>query len=209
MLVFVDEYGDTGQKIGQGSSEMMAIILVIFRGTVEAQRADHRIMQLRAELNKPAGFEFHFKDNSNVIREAFFRAIAPLEFEYTGVIVDKTQLQTGSYSSKTLYRDVCLELLDHASSLLQNASVKIDRSGSLKFRQELASFLKKQVNEANQLVPRIRDISTPASKNDSLLQMADMICGAVTRSVRVERQNDFTYRKIIAHREFPVRLWSE
>ena len=175
-----------------------------------AQAADERIARLRTELGKSPGFEFHFKENSHSIREAFFRAVAPLEFQYTGLIVDKARLQRTGYSFReAFYRDVCGEVFDHAANLLENASVKIDRSGGHSFRQELASFLKRRLNEENQAALRIRKIDMPISKNDSLLQMADMICGAVARSVREERRNDDTFRKIVAHREIPVRRWPE
>jgi len=210
MLVFVDEYGDTGLKIGQGSSEFMAVVLVIFQDAESAQEANERITQLRIELGKAPGFEFHFKENSHSIREAFFRAISPLEFRYTGLIVDKARLKRAGYSFRNaFYRDVCGEVFDHAADMLENASVKIDRSGGRVFRQELASFLKRRLNEVDQEPVRIRKIDMPISKNDNLLQMADMICGAVARSVRAERQNDATFRKIVAHREVPLRLWPE
>ena len=210
MLVFVDEYGDTGLKMGQGSSAFMAVVLVIFQDAESAEEANARIARLRTEIYKPAGFEFHFKENSHAIREAFFRAVAPLRFHYTGLIADKTRLQSAGYSfGEAFYRDVCGQVFDHAADLLQNASVRIDRSGGFTFRQELASFLKKRLNEPNYASPRIREVSMPMSKNDNLIQMADMICGAIARSIRVERQNDATFRKMIAHREIPMRLWPE
>ena len=210
MRVFVDEHGDTGLKMTQGSSKFMVVALVIFRDEDSAGKANERIARLREEINKPAGFEFHFKENSHAIREAFFRAIAPLEFRYTGLIADKARLQNAGYTFReAFYRDACGEVFDHAAPLLQNAIVKIDRSGGLKFRQELASFLKKRLNETDQAPPRIREVIVPISKNDSLLQMADMICGAIARSCRAERQNDDTFRKIIAQREIPLRPWPE
>ena len=80
MLVFVDESGDTGFKLGHGSSEIMTVSLVIFDDESIAQEVDNRIVTLRTELHQPLNFEFHFKNNSDTIREAFFRAIAPFDF---------------------------------------------------------------------------------------------------------------------------------
>ena len=47
------------------------------------------------------------------------------------------------------------------------------------------------------------------SKGNNLLQMADMICGAVARHYRRDRQEATQFYKIIAHRDFAVRVWPE
>ena len=47
MLVFLDESGDPGMKLQQGSSEYFFVTLVIFEDNEEALRADHHISGLR------------------------------------------------------------------------------------------------------------------------------------------------------------------
>ena len=89
MLVFVDESGDTGRKIGHGSTGLFTVVLVVFEENDEAQAADDRITRLRRELGKPDNFEFHFAENSDNIREAFLQAIAPFNFFYFGFVIDK------------------------------------------------------------------------------------------------------------------------
>ncbi len=55
MLVFVDESGDTGFKVGQGSSGQFTITLIIFLENQEAEAVSRRIDTLRIERdNKKA-----------------------------------------------------------------------------------------------------------------------------------------------------------
>jgi len=62
MLILVDEAGDAGLSLAKGSSKFFVVTLVIFQQEDEAISCDHRIDQLRRELNLPGAFEFHFRD---------------------------------------------------------------------------------------------------------------------------------------------------
>ena len=69
MLAFIDETGDTGLKVGQGSSPYFTIALVLFEDHDEALACDQRIGLLRRELNLDSRYEFHFHENSDKIRQ--------------------------------------------------------------------------------------------------------------------------------------------
>ena len=210
MLVFVDEYGDTGLKLGQGSSDFFTVALVVFRENDEAQRVDDRIAALRAELRKPAGFEFHFTDNNDEVREAFFRAVAPHDFFYIGLVVNKAKLHMPGFTFReSFYKDICGQVFDQAKAQLENATVRIDRSGGEGFRRELAAYLKRQVNDPGLTVRHIKKVEMAGSRGNNLIQLADMICGAVARLYRTDKKDPGRFHKIIAHRELSVRLWPE
>lgn len=83
MLVFIDESGDSGLKIHEGSSRYFSIALVIFEENEEATACDQRIELLKRELGWREGSEFHFKKNSDRVRKAFLHAIVPYNFFYT------------------------------------------------------------------------------------------------------------------------------
>jgi hypothetical protein len=208
MLVFVDESGDTGLKVGQGSSDLFTIVLVVFEDSEEAQAADDRITLLRRELRKPDNFEFHFVENGDNVREAFLRAVAPYHFFYFGFVVDKTRLYLPAFpSNAAFYKYLCGLVFESARPYLNEAIVAIDRSGGQGFRRELAAYLKRQVNDPNLPTKHIKKVDLPDSKSNNLLQLADMICGAVARHYREDKSEPGRFRKIIAHREFAVRLW--
>ena len=119
MLVFLDESGDTGFKIESGSSPFFTVTLVLFEEHDEAQAADDRIRLLRRELAKPETFEFHFTENSDAIREAFFHAITPYSFFYFGIVIDKARLYGESLTTKdAFYKYVCGLVFESAKPYL-------------------------------------------------------------------------------------------
>ncbi len=89
MLVFVDEAGDPGLKLGQGSSQYFVVGLVIFEDNEEAQAADDRITLLRREMRLDPRFEFSFNRCRRQFREQFLQAVAPYEFFYYGIAINK------------------------------------------------------------------------------------------------------------------------
>ena len=60
MLMFIDESGDPGLKVGSGSSKYFIVALVAFEDHDEALAADDRIDLLRREIGLSEKFEFHF-----------------------------------------------------------------------------------------------------------------------------------------------------
>jgi hypothetical protein len=52
----------------------------------------------------------------------------------------------------------------------------------------------------------IGKIKIQDSNRNNLLQLADMICGAVARSY-TQKEDAKTYRALVAHREIYVQLW--
>lgn len=72
MLVFVDESGDSGFKLGQGSSPVFVIFLVIFDDSLEAEKTSLTIKELRRKLGVRDSFEFKFNKSSKRFKNAFF-----------------------------------------------------------------------------------------------------------------------------------------
>ena len=210
MLVFVDESGDTGLRLAKGSSDLFTVALVVFEENDEAQAADDRIALLRRELRKPVKFEFHFKENSDTVRRAFLEAVVPYNFFYFGFVINKAKLSPTSFpTTDAFYRYVCGLVFESAKPYLDEAVVKIDASGGRKFQRQLASCLKTKINTNEANSQRIRRITAADSDRNNLLQLADMVCGAVSRSFREEKVNASEFHRIIKHREILVQVLPE
>jgi len=137
MIVFVDEAGDTGFKLNQGSSEFFIITLVIFDQNDEAAACDQRITLLRRELGLAKEFEFHFNETPDFVKRNFFKAIVPYSFFYVTTIKVKIQ----------------------------------------------------------------------DSKKTNLIQLVDMVCGAVALSLKSPKERFWEYRRLIGHRELLAKVW--
>lgn len=193
-------------KLGRGASDFFTVALIIFEENDEAQAADTRITLLRRELRKPDSFEFHFKENSDGIRQAFFEALVPYNFFYFAFVVNKQALYTGSLpTTEAFYQYVCGLVFESAKPYLDNALVKIDASGGRKFQRQLAAYLKTKINTPDSSTRYIDSVTANDSRQNNMLQLADMVCGAVARSYRADKSQPDRFRKIIKHREILVQ----
>ena len=210
MLVFVDESGDTGLKFSEGSSDLFTVALVVFEENDEAAAADERITLLRRELKKPTDFEFHFKENSDSVRQTFLEAVARYNFFYLGFVVNKTALYAESLLTReAFYAYACGLIFESAKPYLDSAVVKIDASGGRKFQRQLAAYLKTKINTPGATIQRISSVTANDSRGSNMLQLADMVCGAIARSYRSDKPERSRFRKIIKHREISVQVLPE
>jgi len=208
MLVFIDESGDPGLKIEKGSSRFFTVSLVIFEDKEEALACDQRITLLKRELGWEENSEFHFKRNSDKIRRAFLQAVAPYNFFYYGIVINKEPEKLwgeGFRNKSSFYKYACSLVFQNAKDKLENSTVAIDQSGNLDFRRQLAKYLRRKLNEEGKKL--IKKVKMQRSRGNNLLQLADYIAGVINRSVQGRKKFAEEYRKIIAHREIYVQTW--
>lgn len=207
MLVFIDESGDSGLKIEQGSSRYFVVSMVVFEDNKEAEACDKRISLLGRELGYPEGFISHFKDNSHKIRMAFLQAVAPYDFFYFGFALNKDPQKLwgeGFKFKESLYKSACSYIFENAKPYLKEATVIIDKSGKKVFRSQLASYLKKKINnERNEIIKKVK---MQPDRGNNLLQLADYVAGVINRYQQGKKFSD-EYRRFIAHKEMYVQIW--
>ena len=204
MLVFIYESGDTGLAIEKGSTKYFVIVMVVFEDNEEALACDKRIDLLRRELRLREGYEFHFHNSSNRIRQEFLRAVLPYQFFYYGIIINKEKLFGEGFKNKeSFYKYAAGLLFENAKEKLEKATVIIDESGRDLFKYQLASYLRKKTNIYN----CIHKVKMQDSRRNNLLQLADMVVGSLNRSLNKERKDGQRFRTIVSPREFYVQIW--
>ena len=207
MLIFVDESGDSGLKFDQGSSEFFTISLVVFEDDDEAKACDERIGLLKRELGWQQNDEFHFIRNSDKARRQFLTAVAPYNFFYYGIVINK---KSSSFSGKefadkrAFYKYTVGLVFENAKDKLDEAIVIIDQSDSTHFKQQLTKYLREKMNTEKRL---IKDVKMQRSQSNNLIQLADYVAGAINRSMLVNKKYATEYRTIISHREIQVEVW--
>lgn len=207
MLVFVDESGDPGLKIESGSSRYFVVAMVIFDDHEEADAADRRIGLLRREMRIDPRFEFRFNKCRRDFRIQFLKAVAPYEFFYRGIVINKDPIKLwgeGFKHKESFYKYASGLVFQNAKASLNNASVIIDGSGSKDFRKQLERYLKRRINDPGQR--SIRKVKVQNSLNNNLIQLADMIAGVINRSFG-SKGDAKIYRQLVGHREMQVQLW--
>lgn len=199
MLVFIDDSGDPGFKLDRGSSRNFVIACVIFDDELDAEETALEIKKLRRELGKTDCFEFKFNRCSKEERIKFLERVSHRNFRYRAIVMEKEKVYGEELrrSKGSFYSYPVKMVLKHSFGSIKNARVRIDGSGEREFRRKMAAYLRKQVNEKSDI---IKDIKFRDSRKDVLIQLADMVAGAVNRSFN-EKPDASVYRKIIKRRE--------
>lgn len=207
MLVFVDESGDSGLKLGKGSSEFFVLTLVIFNVNEKANTSDSAIDGIRTDLNLSERTEFKFNKLNDKGRRYFLSAVSNLAFMYFSVVINKANLTGKGFGFKEpFYKYVCSMAFNNCKEYLEDATIVIDGSGSREFRQQLQTYIKGKINDKNDVRNRIKKVKIEDSKKNNLLQLADMVCGAVARSY-TSKKDEPSYRSLIKSREGYVQFW--
>ncbi len=153
-------------------------------------------------------FEFHFHSNSDRQRAAFLRAVAPFEFFVYSFCVNKAKLTSDFLHTKDgLYNSICGMLFENARGTLDRAIVKIDKKDDKPFRLELSKYLKKKINKGEGSIQHIKSVSMENSHANNLIQMADMICGAIARRHKTGKKDADWFFNMIRHRIVSEREW--
>ena len=206
MRVLIDESGDCGLKFGQGSSDFFTCVAVVFSDAFSASACDRTIDELRRELGKPSQFEFHFSRVSDKVRMAFLERVGHDDFRYAGFVVDKRKLYGKRFTKPKEFYEFSVGIVcEHIRPLLNNSKIIIDKNGDRAFRQRLGDRLKLQMTDEDG-VCRIKKVTMEASHSNNLLQLADMICGAV---VRHHTTSDGSFRDHVRRREKFVQRWPD
>jgi hypothetical protein len=179
VLVTVDESGDPGMRLDRGSSLHFVIARVVMETTGDAERISVEIARLRRELRvKP---EFKFGKCHPSIRDNFFAQTRSLPFRVRALVADKRRIHSPQLRTRKdyFYNHFVRMLFEHDNDRLQGGRAKIDGAGSHEFVRALKVYLRQQLSEGE-----IAKLSFADSRNDNLIQLADMVAGAIARSYR-------------------------
>ena len=195
MLVFVDESGDPGFKFENGSTTHFTVALVIFDEPQQAERSANVIKNLRSRLGLPNNFEFKFSKLKDAWREEFVRAVRFSPFRVRAMVVDKRILHSPHLKVKSAFYNYFVgKVFEYHFGSIAGAKVRIDGQSGREFRREFQRYLK---NRAGTAVRQLRFVD---SRRDSLIQLADMVAGAIHRAYRDDGRNDTRYLDLLRPR---------
>lgn len=194
MLVFIDESGDPGFKLDRGASPIFVVAMAIFAHQEDAARTQNAIE--RSEALRIHKGEFRFTKCSNHVRDMFFEATVNCPFRVRAIVVRKEVIYSPRLKADKdrFYEFFVKEMMKHDGGALRNATINIDGSGDREFRQNLNAALRRKLGEGV-----IKDIRFKNSKNDVLIQLADMCAGAISRSYR-DRAHKDRWRRMLRPR---------
>lgn len=181
MLTFTftaDESGDASINFEKGASRYFVIAVV---ATQSPESLRSFLENLRHDLRLAIQYEFGFHKLASVkLRDKIFSALSTADFEAWAIIVDKTILNEEIRSMNGLER-----YLFFIAELIKMIPLEKRAGGTLildefgspdKTKDELKRILK-----ARNIPHGFRRISIRRSKSEPLIQVADLVAGAIWR----------------------------
>ena len=196
-------------KLGKDSSSYLFITMVVFENPSESNAAIVRIAEIRQGLGWEKETEFHFNKMSPRFRKTFLQSVVSLNFSYFSIVIDKAKLESDNFRNhpESLYKSACNYLFSNAKHTLRNARVVVDGSGSKQFKKQFCAYLKSRANDwVDGDEKLIRKVQMEDSAKNSLIQLADMVCGAVARSF-TDKKDARDYRQIVKRKEAHIQVW--
>ena len=195
MLVFIDESGDPGFKVERGSSPVFVLAMVMFESHDAARAAEQAVRDAKAKLR--VAKEFKFNASSDPVRRGFFAAIAGCDFRVRALVVDKARIKSMHLKThkEQFYGYFVRQMMTWDGGRLRGAHVRIDGSGDRTFKREFVAYLRRQMAG-----DRMKSCEFSDSSRDLLIQLADMVVGAIARSYRSDRPDKDAWRRMLAKR---------
>ncbi|MBR3116014.1 DUF3800 domain-containing protein [Candidatus Saccharibacteria bacterium] len=193
-LIFVDDSGDPGFKLNRGSSRYFVIACVIFNSKISAEYTSANIKMLKEQIGWKQEREFKFHRADNEQKKLFFSTIKKHEFIIRALVVDKSKIiEPVLKKSESFYGYVIKKVLDDYKDM-KLARVCLDGSGNKIFRKKSTADIRKTINNNNRRMVNFRLVD---SRNDVLIQLADMVAGAINAKYDKAKRLKHDYIKVI------------
>lgn len=173
-----DESGDVSFSFEKGASRYFVFAII---ATAHPDALRQRLAGLRQQANLPAHYEFAFNSlSSTPLRRRVFATLAEADFEGWGIVVDKTAVPDSFkvMSGLEFYLYFVTEILRVVPDDKRNcATLILNEYGSPgRVRSELRRIM------AIRNIPRqFKRVQIKRSKSEPLIQVADLVAGAILR----------------------------
>ncbi|RUP86727.1 DUF3800 domain-containing protein [Dermabacter sp. HSID17554] len=203
MWVYIDDSGDGGLKFETGSTSHLVMAACIFREPLEIAKLARRIHEC-SDKNRHAS-EFKYSKTKDRVRTCFFECTSDVDFAVRAIIIDKQKLYSPKLrSSPSALKAYAIRLLlTNNFGQVRDAKIFIDGQDAKGFGVRDSEYLTRMVNrESPGTIKAVRFVD---SKKNAAVQMADMVAGAIGRSVRTDRVRNSTHLRMIRPRTYQPR----
>ncbi len=173
-----DEAGDVSLNFEKGASRYFVMAVI---ATTKPEKLRQTLDDVRQKSDLPSSYEFSFHEmTSAALRQRTFQALRHADFEAWALVVDKTHLTMPFQVMRRLdfYLFCITELLQAIpAEQREKATLVLDEfGGETDLPLEFRRFMKRRN------IPRhFSRVLTKRSKSEPLIQVADLVAGAVLR----------------------------
>lgn len=187
-----DEAGDASLNFKKGASRYFVIAVV---ATQDADSLRAVLGDLRKRENFTQGFEFHFNSlTSEKLRNKTLSALKGADFRAWALVLDKTTmpLPLRALTGMELYLFMIAELISRIPvDVRRKGTLILDEVGSA----EVALVKLKRMLKAHNVRHEFSRIFFRRSRSEDLIQVADLVAGAILRRDSKKDHEAFDYVK--------------
>lgn len=197
-FIFIDESGEPGFQNTSPTTHFV-LVLLIFDSTQDLKDCENKLIELKQKLKHKT--EFKFSKSYDKTRDEFFSTIKNLNYRIRVACIEKARI-TSSYlreNPKEFYNFFLKKLIENTYNL-NNSYIMIDGKASKYLASEVKTYLRQSGNI------KINKLKFECSKKNILLQMSDMIAGAIGYSYnRIENKNSQKWKSMIMKEK--INIW--
>ncbi|NCN87490.1 MAG: DUF3800 domain-containing protein [Candidatus Pacebacteria bacterium] len=207
MKIFIDESGDPGFKIEEGSSRFFVVALIIFEEEAEENRARTALDNLKKEWQEKDTFEFKFSKMSIKERKEVLEVAMQAKFKIRAVVFDKVRMNTLQleHFKENYYQYAIRSLLEHQDCHIQNSEIRIDTFGETYYRNNLIKYFNKHLCSSEDETHK--HLIFQDSKFNVLIQLADLVAGSLRKSFDKSTDDSQIYRDIFSKYEEDIKVF--
>ncbi|GMO61789.1 MAG: hypothetical protein Ta2D_07950 [Rickettsiales bacterium] len=179
MYLFIDESGDTG--FTGSSTKYFVISIVVFTNINDMLQIQNQIENFKEKHKIKT--ELHSVNLSQEIKNDFFKSI-----KYHNIYIIYFEKKNANYNAKNLYVDMLRKIMKELSE--DELKIRIDGKQNKK-TQEINIFLRKHF--------KVNSFKMVDSKNDVLIQLADMVANRIYIKLKNNEKIDFSIKKCLCY----------
>lgn len=186
--MYLDDSGDAGMKFDSGSSRFLVMAACVFTETIHIDEVAAAINDCSARHRQSR--EFKYSKTKERIKDDFFERVAHGTFSVRAIAIDKSRLRSRHLIEhpNDLKAYAVMQLLTHSFGEIRGAKLFVDGQDTRGFQMSNATYFRERVNR--EVAGTIRAVEFADSKQNVMIQLADMIAGAIGRHIREDdRQN--------------------
>lgn len=199
-VIYVDESGNP--NIEDLNPPVLVIGAIVVESKKELAGLDHRFRSAFAAINRPEAHELRTAGLSVAKHGRVLRELSLLDYQWAAACFDKRKLTSGGFADpKTFYRYAFQFLIGDLLTIAWQADIVIDENSTQAFQSQLEGYLRRQ--NSGLPVNRLGSVRFSASSKERLIQLADLVAGAVRRSTQGEQ----VPLREIEHKMINLQFW--
>jgi hypothetical protein len=198
--IYFDESGTP--DVSDQSPAVFVVAAVVIESRQDLAELEQRFTNAFAAIHRPEDHELKTTGLSERKHTRVLRELSLLDYQWAAACFDKAKLESPGFANPgTFYRYAFQFLVGDLLTIAWQSDLVIDESSSDAFQCALESHLRRQ--NSGLPVGRLGSVSFSQSSKNRLVQLADLVAGAVRRSV----EGKHGPLREIEHKMIKLQFW--